>query len=135
MTGFAHVDTSVLVRYLVVDAPRMAARARRLLESEETLIVSEVALVETAFVLEKLYQYDRGAIVEALSRIIMRANIRLLHLEKTLAFRALQKCSPSRRVSFADAMIWALARTEGPATVYSFDRRFPQEGVDLQGPP
>ena len=135
MSGFAHVDTSVLVRYLVDDAPRMAARATRLLESEETLIVSEVALAETAFVLEKVYHHDRSSIVEALSRIILRNNVRLLNLEKTLAFRALQMCGPSRRVSFADAIVWALARTAEAGTVYTFDRRFPQEGIDSQGPP
>ena len=37
-------------------------------------------------------------------------------------------CRPSGRVSFADALVWAAARSQTDASVYSLDERFPDEG-------
>lgn len=37
----------------------------------------------------------------------------------------------SRRVSFADALIWAAARA-GKATVFTLDERFPREGIAVR---
>jgi len=39
----------------------------------------------------------------------------------------------SARVSFADAMLWAAARSAGAATrVYTLDARFPASGIDVR---
>jgi len=35
-------------------------------------------------------------------------------------------------VSFADAMIWAAARSTRAEAVYSFDDRFPELGVEVR---
>lgn len=62
---------------------------------------------------------------------LQRENISMVAVDKGLILQALLLCKPSRRVSFADAMIWAVARS-GDKVVYSFDERFPSEGLELR---
>ena len=129
----AHLDTSVIVRYLTNDPPSMAAAAARLINSDRPLIVSALTLAESAYVLASVYGVPRDAIVDALSAFIQRRNIRLHHLTKPLALDALHLCRGSNRHSFADALLWAEARTDA-GTIYTFDGRFPNTNVDVLKP-
>jgi predicted nucleic-acid-binding protein len=128
------LDASVVIRYLIDDPPDMAERARRLIESEAELCLTETALLEAAFVLERTYKLAREATVDLLVSLLQRENIVVHQLEKELVIAALGHCRPSHRISFGDALIWAAARCAGQSTVYSFDQRFPSEGIDVRRP-
>lgn len=127
------LDTSCIVRYLTGDPPDMADRAAEILDVDEPLTLSELALVETAYVLESFYEIPRDRLVDALIALVQRQNIRLLTLEKPIALQALAKCRGSKRVSFTDALLWAQARQQGAPRIYSFDLRFPSEGLEIIG--
>ncbi len=131
----AFLDTSVIVRYLTNDPPEMGEIAAQIIDSERPLVVSEVVLVETAYVLASVYAIPRAALVDAMSRFIQRRNIRLLHLSKTHALEALRLCRESGRHSFADAFVWAEATEAGISHLYTFDRRFPESGLELLSAP
>jgi predicted nucleic acid-binding protein len=126
------VDTSVLVRYLTGDPPNMLETAKRIIDKTDALTITDVVLAETAFVLTSFYKVPRATTVDSLIELIQKKNIRFLNLEKTIVIQALLLCRPSARVSFADALIWAVARSEGSSTVYSFDERFPSDGIALR---
>jgi predicted nucleic-acid-binding protein len=128
------LDTSVLVRYLTADPIDQARLAAQLIESEPEFSVTETALNETAHVLRHFYGLTREETVDLLVALVQRSNISIHSLDKALVITALLLCRPSGRVSFGDAMIWAVARSVPPSTVYSFDQRFPTEGIDLQRP-
>jgi predicted nucleic acid-binding protein len=130
----AFLDASVLVRYIMDDPPAMAERAQRLIESETELQITETALVETACVLLRTYRLARAEIVDLLIDLLQRQNVSVHPLDKRLVITALLLCRPSGRVSFGDALIWAAARHAGPSTVYSFDRRFPADGLEVRQP-
>ena len=68
------VDTNVLVRYLLQDAPEKGPAAARLLDGAEQLGVSLVTLAETAFVLSRVYGVPRAHGVEALYAFDGRAS-------------------------------------------------------------
>ena len=129
----AFLDTSVIVRYLTDDPLPTAEAAARIIEGDQSLILSEVILAETAYVLTVVYEIPRAAVVDALSAFIQRRNIRLLNLSKPSALEALRLCRDSKRHSFADALLWAEARHSGVRRVYAFDSRFPAEDVELVG--
>ena len=59
------------------------------------------------------------------------ANLRLATISKPRVLQALLLCRNSNRNSFADVLIWAQARERDAEGVYSFDRRFPSEGIAL----
>lgn len=127
----AIVDTSVIVRYLTGDPPDLADRAARILDGAEGLLIPPVVLAETAYVLTTVYGVEREVVVDALVELLQKENIHPLGLDKAAAVEGLLLCRPSRRVSFADALVWAHARSSGTTRIYSFDRRFPDSGVDV----
>ena len=122
-----------MVRYLVNDPPDMAQKASEIIAGDGTLILSEIVLLETAYVLTSVYSVPRANIVDSLTELVQRANLRLASLLKTSVLEALQLCRNAGRVSFADALIWALAVDRGAERIYAFDRRFPNSGVTIEG--
>lgn len=134
MTSF--LDTSVVVRYITGEPPATAARTRSLIDDrDEVLILAPVMLAETAFVLMSRYSMGRVQVVDALSDFVTRENIEVLGLSSGLVVEALELCRPSGRVSIPDALVWATASAAGRDTVvYSLDRRFPAQDIDLRHP-
>jgi predicted nucleic acid-binding protein len=110
----------------------MAEVSRTIVNGNEDLLVTTDAIAEVAYVLgSSTYRVPRASIVDALIEFVQRRNVSLFRLEKGIALRALEFCRPSRRVSFADAFIWAAARSSGHA-VYTFDRRFPSDSIEVR---
>lgn len=128
MTAF--LDASVVVRYLTGDPMEAAEEASRIIDGAENLQLSDIVLLETAYVLKSSYGLSRELIVDSLVSLLQKENIITSGLETGFVLQGLMLCRPSGRVSFADALIWAAARSGGGRTVYSFDERFP--GFELE---
>ncbi len=124
----------MIVRYLTEDVPELAERAAALLDDQDPVAPHSIVLVKTAFVLEKAYELARARVVDVLVEFLQKRNLRLLDLPKEEAILALLLARPSKRVSFADALLWALARSHGATRLYTFDARFPAEGLEVVEP-
>lgn len=133
-TSPGFLDTSVIVRYITGDPPELAERAGRLLDSEQLLVLSEVALLETAHVLAKFYGVPRLALVDALVALVQKANLRMATLPKPRVLEALYLCRDSHRYSLPDVILWAQAREMKVEPLFTFDRRFPSQGLTLAAP-
>lgn len=125
----AYLDSSFIVRYLTNDPPAMAEKAASIIDSEQLLFVSELILAESAYVLTSVYQIPRADLVDALISFLQRANIQLTHLAKPVALDAMRLCRNSKRISFADALLWAEVFSSDNQQVYTFDVRFPSDGI------
>ena len=125
------LDSSMLVRYLTGDPPGLADVSAQVIDGDRALLVTDVVIVETAYVLHSAYEVPRAAVVDGLIALLRKANIDTFRLDKDLVLQALLFCRPSDRVSFADALVWAAARSQAGAAVYSFDARFPDEGLTV----
>ena len=130
MSGF--LDTSVVIRYLTDDPPGLAQQAASIIDGDDDLWITDVVLTETAYVLSSVYQVPRYDIVDRLISLLQKENLSLFALDKGLVLLALLLCKPSGRVSFADAMVWAAARSSGSRVVYSLDERFPGYELDVR---
>jgi predicted nucleic-acid-binding protein len=128
------LDTNVHVRYFLQDDTARGLAAARVVDGERELGVSLVALAETAFVLSRNYGVPRERVVDLLVELLRKRNIAPLGVDKTLAASALLLCRPSGRVNFADALINADARAHAVERLYTFDERFPSEGLELEQP-
>jgi predicted nucleic acid-binding protein len=122
------------VRYFLRDNPDQGDAGARLIESDQPLAISCVALSEVAFVLFRIYRVPRDVVVDRLTRLLARDNVRLLGTDKRRAAGALQLCRDSGRVNFADALIFADTLSHGVGILYTFDRRFPSDGLDVRVP-
>ncbi len=134
MTG-GFLDANIIVRYLTGVPADLAAQAARIVDSESPLLLADLTLAEAAFVLTRHYNLPRAAVVDSLIALVRKSNVTMWRLEKDVVIQALQYCRPSGRVSFADALLWAVARSSEDALVYSFDKRFPKDGIDVRAEP
>ena len=130
MSGF--LDSSIVVRYLTGDQPELAEQAARIIDSTEDLQITDVVLAETAYVLTSVYQVRRDIVVDHLIAFLQKQNITPFALDKGLVLQALLLCRSSKRISFADALVWAAVRSSGSKIVYSFDERFPGDGLEIR---
>ncbi|MDP9375210.1 MAG: hypothetical protein M3Q65_22715 [Chloroflexota bacterium] len=62
---------------------------------------------------------------------IGESGIKLVGLDRGMSLQALL-CRPSGGVSFADALLRAAARSAGIGVSYSFDNRFPDDGIEVR---
>jgi predicted nucleic-acid-binding protein len=132
MTEF--VDANVLIRYLTGLPEEQYRRAQSLIDSENRLVVTEVALMETAYTLRTRYNVERERVVDALIAFLRKENVSVHNLDRDVVIEALELCRPSNRVNFGDALIWAAVRCAQPARLYSFDQRFPAGEVEIRRP-
>ena len=126
------LDTSMVVRYLCGEPPHMADQAAEVIDSSQDLLVTDVVLAETAYVLASVYGISRSTIVDHLIELLRKENILPFALDKDLVLQALLMCRPSGRISFPDALVWAAARSAGARVVYSLDDRFPADGIEVR---
>ena len=133
MSGF--LDTSMVVRYLARDVPELAEQAAAVIDGEEDLWIIGMVLAETSHVLRSTYHISRQDVADQLIQFVRKTNIQTYGLEKSLVLQGLLMCRPSARVSFADALIWASARSAGADVVYSLDQRFPSDGLEIRQTP
>ena len=130
MNGF--LDTSMIVRYLTGDPPDLAEQAAGIIDGQAELLVTDVVLIETAYVLISVYKIARSVVVDHLVALLQKENISPFTLNKGVVLQALLLCRASGSVSFADSMVWAAARSSNTKTVYSLDERFPSDGIEIR---
>jgi predicted nucleic acid-binding protein len=111
------VDTNVVIRLLTGDDPAQAERARALFESE-TIFLPKTVILESEWVLRKLYRNGRSETLEALSALALLPNVRC---EDEAAIFAAIACARAG-MDFADALHLTSAREA--QRFASFDKKF-----------
>ena len=115
----AFVDTNVLVRHLVGDPPDLAARATANLRLETGLLVADLIVAETIYVLESFYEIARPEIREAMRALIMMESVGVV--DAPLLLRSLEIYERDR-LDFAESYLVASAESTNVMQVISFDR-------------
>jgi predicted nucleic-acid-binding protein len=111
------VDTNVIVRYLTRDEAEQFAKASALIRGEDVYICSTV-LLETEWVLRRVYRFGRDRVGAALAAFAGLPRVTLE--DPASAAKALDWMR--RGMDFADAL--HLAKAQGCESFVSFDRRF-----------
>jgi predicted nucleic acid-binding protein len=115
----ALVDTNILIRHLTGDPPELAARATRLLEKVDELLLVDLVVAETVYVLESYYEQPRDRVATLVRAILGFPSVRVI--DERLLRRALEVYELDR-LDFAEAYLVASAEVTGVGTVASFDR-------------
>ena len=92
-----------------------------------------MCLLESAYALERLLKKPREEVVDALVALLREPNIQVQGIDKGTVIQAFRYCRPSRRISFGDALLWAVAHQDS-GEIYTFDARFLSAGVTLREP-
>ncbi len=126
------LDTNVLVRYLAQDDPEQAEHATRIIEQDlsERIpgFIGIVVLVETVWVLQRLYRANAAEIRETVQDLLESRSIVLEN--RDVVARALV-AAEAGSCGFADAIIAASASSAGCSRILSFDRGAVHAGMTL----
>jgi predicted nucleic acid-binding protein len=122
----AFVDTNILVRHLTGQPPAMARRATAFLAADTELLVADVIVAETVYVLESFYETPPPQVAEAMRSLIAFGSV--LTVDPALLLRALEVYEVDR-VDFAEAYLVACAEATGVGVVASFDRSLNRVGT------
>jgi predicted nucleic-acid-binding protein len=115
------LDTNVLVRYVMQDEPRQAARATKLIESlsgDDPGFVPLVAVVELAWVLSGSYGLGRAQVTAALEGLLRAKELVVDRAD--IVTEALRRHATTG-ADFADALIERIAVSAGCEATMTFD--------------
>ena len=121
----SYVDSNVILRFLTGDPPEMAAQARALFEAVEqdevTLVLDEIVVAETVWVLQSFYGYPHHDIARVLQELLSHKG---LEADDTPGLLAALHLFAEKNVDFADALVAVHMERRGMREIFSFDRHF-----------
>jgi len=115
----AFVDTNILIRHLTNDPPEMAARATALLADADELLLADLIVAETVYVLESVYNVPPDRVAELMRSIITFPAIHTT--DENLLLRSIEVYE-IHGIDYAEAYLVASAERSGVKTIVSFDR-------------
>ncbi len=127
-------DTSVLVRYLVGTPPAQARRAARLIDGEEQIGVSVVALAECAHVLRTQYGVGQRDIIDSLIGLVQRENVGVTDARTDLLLAMLVRARGMAGRPIPDAMIVGAALAADGIPLATFDPEQRRYGIAVREP-
>lgn len=111
----------------------MAARATAYLDSARELLLTDLIVAETVYVLESFYQAPRHQIAEAVRSLIAFDSI--VCVDPALMLRTIEVYETDR-IDFAEAYLVACAESTGVGKIASFDRSIDRvETIERIEPP
>jgi predicted nucleic acid-binding protein len=121
----AFVDTNVLIRHLTGNPPEMATRATAFLATETELLLADLVVAETVYVLESFYETPRPQISRAVRSLLALGSA--VCVDPPLLRRAVEVYE-TERLDFAEAYLVASAESTGMNRIASFDRSIDRVG-------
>lgn len=117
------LDTNVVVRFLVADDEAQTTRAARAIDKATArggkCFVSDVVVVETAWVLTRSYRFRRAEVTDVVRRMLATAE--LVFQSPDALDRALRAYAAGKG-DLADYLIREVARAAGSTATLTFDR-------------
>jgi predicted nucleic-acid-binding protein len=121
MTG---LDTNILVRYLAQDDAIQSPQATRIIErrltEEHPGFISLVTMVETVWVLAKVYGLSQQEVAAAVERILQADTLSVQNEQQVFSAVVALKTGTG---SFADALTGALGTWAGCSITLTFDKK------------
>ncbi|HEX3777876.1 MAG TPA: type II toxin-antitoxin system VapC family toxin [Polyangiaceae bacterium] len=114
------VDTNVMVRLTTRDDKVQVAAAEKYI-AERGAWMSHLVLVELAWVLESVYEFERTQIAAAIEMLLEQEH--LVVQEPDIVAAAVKQYRTGIGSDFADCMILEVARGAGHLPLASFDRK------------
>ena len=120
-------DTNHLVRHIVQDNPAQCRAAAAILERESgqdnPVRLHDLVLMETAWVLESVYGFDRKALAHVVEELLEDAAFSFDDSER---LRRVLKRFKAGKADFSDYLIHSVAESEG-LKLETFDKKLRKE--------
>ncbi|MCL2492091.1 MAG: PIN domain-containing protein [Coriobacteriia bacterium] len=114
------LDTNVILRLMLRDIPDQFEAAKKLVHSPgKRFFVSDAALIELVYVLDRHYEFSRSQIVELLSGFMM---LKEIDCNREVMQVTLRYFSAHKSLSFTDCYLVAIAKTMNAPPLWTFDK-------------
>lgn len=113
------VDTNLVVRFLLKDNLTQAEAAKKLLtQSNEDLILTDIAVAEVVWVLQSVYKFQKQEVIEKLFELLKLKSLITNFPLLTNSLIIYQ----NHHISFVDAYLVAFCEHNKLEGIYSFDK-------------
>ena len=124
MSAAHHLDTNVILRFLLADDPKQSPEARALFEAAQAgrlnLCVSHVTLAEVTWVLHSYYEFERSRLAQSLRELVLLDGLAIETMDVVLdAFDRFGETN----LDFIDCYTAALSKHTGQPVI-TMDRDF-----------
>ena len=120
--AISSLDTSLIVRVIVNDDPRKRLQVLELLSEENHIFhIFTPALMETVYVLEKVYELPRADIANKLAFFLERFSDNLVY-DNHLTRIAFPMYLQHPQLSFGDCLLSACAEVGNAEPLYTYDK-------------
>lgn len=125
-------DSSVLIRYFVGDDPPRSLAAARLVDGDETLVVSTAVILEVVHVLRTAYGASNPDVARGMIRFLSQPTVELADADRATTIAALQWSERSSARRIPDAVIAAAAEHASCDIIVTFDQSFRSPHVPVR---
>jgi predicted nucleic-acid-binding protein len=122
----AFLDTNVIIRHLTGDPPEMARKATAFLAAADELLLADLIVAETVYVLESFYEVPRERVAELVRAVLAFPPVKVI--DNRLLLRAVE-IYEINRLDFAEAYLVAAAEVSGVGVVASFAKSVSRVGT------
>lgn len=125
-------DSGVIVRYFVGDDPARSLAAARLIDGDDTVVVSTAVLLEAIHVLRGEYQVPNPELGAGLIRFLSRADVELLDADQESAIAGIGWSLRHSARRIPDALVAAAAEFARCDVIATFDESFRSPSVPVR---
>jgi predicted nucleic acid-binding protein len=125
-------DTGILVRYFADDDPPRALAAARLVDGDDTLVISTAVLIEVAHVLRTQHGRRNPDIADALVAFLTKRRVELIDADEAQTVAALQWSARVSARRIPDALISAAAEHARCDIIATFDAALTSPTVEVR---
>lgn len=122
MMNTVSLDTSIIVRILVGDKPDSCKKIMALLGQRLTFVVEDLALSETVYVLEMVYDFSRAEIVDLLNFFLTRYADKIEYNRRLTAL-VFPFYLEHPKLSFNDCCLVYGAEINGAEPLFTLDKK------------
>ncbi len=130
------IDTNILLRYLLQDDAKQAAKANSLVFGTDEVLITDVVLTETIWTLKgKRYGLSKEQIIDVIHALFAESNIKFEDgyavwgaLKDFMNAKPIKAGGKTKQADFPDALIVNKAKRYGQlnkteiSTIYTFDK-------------
>jgi len=125
----ASLDTSCLLRWLIGDTPEQTHAVQVLMDTQDPVTVTDAVMLESVFVLEKVYGLPRREVVMAMSTVLGES---AFSLDGSLWFEVFGDYLSHPKLSIMDVYLTQRAQTDSTAPLYTFDQKLANQLDDAE---
>lgn len=116
----ASADTNVLLRWALDDLPEQSDAANRLLNGGSEVQVADAAIIEAAYVLEKVYGFERSLVAGYIKAIMALGQV---NCNRALFSRVLPLYEQHKQLSMTDCCLAMYAELNNARPLHTFDKK------------